>query len=161
MSTNELTAYFRSPIGTLKITGTESGVTGLYFLDGDAEYSADVPASLQTCLNQLDEYFMGKRKTFSVALHLIGTEFQRRVWNELLTIPFGVTRSYLSVAEALGDRNAVRAVGTANGQNPVSIIVPCHRVIGSDGSLTGYGGGLWRKEWLLNHEGHALQPRLF
>jgi methylated-DNA-[protein]-cysteine S-methyltransferase len=162
MAAHECMVYYRSPIGILEITGTDQGVTTIYFLNADPDRLADVPTPpVLTCLNQLNEYFNGERKEFSVPLQLAGTAFQMRVWQHLLTIPFGVTRSYLSVAEALGDRNTVRAVGTANGQNPISIIVPCHRVIGSNGSLTGYGGGLWRKEWLLNHEGHANQPRLF
>jgi methylated-DNA-[protein]-cysteine S-methyltransferase len=157
----DITTYYGSPIGTLQISGTSSGISAVRFLDGDAPRGPSaLPDALRACLDQLDEYFNGTRQAFSVPLDLRGTEFQRRVWDHLLTIPFGVTRSYLTVAEALGDRNAVRAVGLANGQNPVAIIVPCHRVIGSDGSLTGYGGGLWRKEWLLKHEGHPIQPRL-
>jgi len=103
-------------------------------------------------LTQLDEYFKGKRRKFSVKLDLRGTVFQKRVWQALLKIPFGGTASYQDIAEAVGNRKAVRAVGNANGANPVAIIVPCHRVIGSDGSLVGYGSGLWRKRWLLSHE---------
>jgi len=109
----------------------------------------------------LREYFEGRRRSFEVPLDLRGTPFQLRVWELLQRIPFGETRTYLDLALALGDPKAVRAVGAANGQNPVPIIVPCHRVIGQDGQLVGYGGGLWRKEWLLAHEGRPLQPRLF
>lgn len=157
----EISIYYLSPVGALQITGTGDAISALRFVEGNpGRGPASVPAALQICLDQLDEYFKGQRQEFSIPLHLAGTEFQRRVWNHLLTIPFGVTRSYMSVAEALGNRDAVRAVGLANGQNPIAIIVPCHRVIGSDGSLTGYGGGLWRKEWLLGHEGHAIQRRL-
>ena len=104
------------------------------------------------CIKQLDEYFSGKRKMFDIDVILKGTEFQRKVWNALKDIPYGVTVSYALIAEKTGDRKAARAVGNANNKNPVSIIIPCHRVIGSNGSLTGYGGGLWRKKWLLEHE---------
>ena len=105
------------------------------------------------CINQLDEYFSGERKIFHIDVILKGTEFQRKVWNTLKEIPYGVTVSYAMIAGKIGNKKAVRAVGNANNKNPVSIIIPCHRVIGSDGSLTGYGGGLWRKKWLLEHEG--------
>jgi methylated-DNA-[protein]-cysteine S-methyltransferase len=116
---------------------------------------------LADCVHQLDEYFARQRKSFDLKLDLRGTDFQKRVWRELLEIPFGKTVSYLDVAVALGDKKSIRAVGHANGQNPIVVIVPCHRVIGSDGSLTGYGGGLWRKEWLLNFEGSHPQTSLF
>jgi len=161
MTTSQHVAYYRSPIGVLEIAGSEAGVTAVRFLDEPPATFPDVHPTLQTCVQQLDEYFQGQRREFTVPLQLSGSDFQRRVWNELLKIPFGVTRSYLEIAEALGARNAVRAVGLANGQNPIAVIVPCHRVIGSDGSLTGYGGGLWRKQWLLEHEGHPAQQRLF
>lgn len=104
------------------------------------------------CIKQLGEYFSGEHKIFHIDVILKGTEFQRKVWNTLKEIPYGVTVSYAMVAEKTGNRKAARAVGNANNKNPVSIIIPCHRVIGSDGSLTGYGGGLWRKKWLLEHE---------
>jgi methylated-DNA-[protein]-cysteine S-methyltransferase len=107
---------------------------------------------LESCVSQLDAYFAGTLRDFSVPLSLEGTEFRRRCWAALRDIPYGETRSYRDIAKATGNIKAVRAVGGANHNNPVSIIVPCHRVIGSDGSMTGYGGGLWRKEWLLNHE---------
>jgi methylated-DNA-[protein]-cysteine S-methyltransferase len=102
---------------------------------------------------QLDEYFEGKRKKFDLLLEPMGTDFQKKVWKHLVKVPFGKTASYLDVAMALGEMKATRAVGSANGRNPIVIIIPCHRVIGSNGSLTGYGGGMWRKEWLLKHEG--------
>lgn len=149
-------AYYRSPIGVMEITGSEDGVASIYFVD-EARASATTPACLSDCVQQLDEYFNRKRKEFSLTLDLRGTDFQKRVWRELLKIPFGKTVAYLDVAVALGDKKALRAVGWANGQNPIVLIVPCHRVIGSDGSLTGYGGGLWRKEWLLNFEGSRPQ----
>ncbi|MCU0371019.1 MAG: methylated-DNA--[protein]-cysteine S-methyltransferase [Bacteroidales bacterium] len=107
-------------------------------------------------VKQLDEYFSRDRKTFDLPLDLHGTDFQRRVWNELLHIPYGKTVTYKELALKLGDIAAIRAVAAANGANPVSIIIPCHRVIGSDGSLTGYAGGLWRKKWLLEHESTDL-----
>jgi methylated-DNA-[protein]-cysteine S-methyltransferase len=153
-------AYYCSPIGTLEIVGDADGITSVEFVD-DAPRRANTPPELAECVSQLDEYFNGKRKTFSLNLVLGGTEFQNRVWRELLNIPFGRTVAYLDIARALGNRNAIRATGAANGQNPIVIIVPCHRVIGSDGSLTGYGGGLWRKEWLLNFERASAQTRLF
>ncbi len=114
--------------------------------------AVSVDPALEECVAQLDQYFKGTRKDFSLKLALEGTEFQQQVWRELSNIPYGQTASYLDIARAIGNEQAVRAVGAANGQNPISIIIPCHRVIGSDGKLTGYGGGLWRKEWLLTHE---------
>ncbi len=111
-----------------------------------------VPFCLKEGLIQLDEYFKGERRKFSVKLDLRGTDFQKQVWRALLNIPFGQAASYRDVAEAVGNKKAVRAVGNANRVNPVTIIIPCHRVIGSDGSLVGYGGGLWRKRWLLSLE---------
>lgn len=151
-------AYYRSPIGLIEIVGSDQGVSSLVFVT-QGEPSEIVPENLRECVSQLDEYFDCARREFTFKLDLRGTEFQKRVWHELLKIPYGKTISYRDIAMALGDRNALRAVGHANGQNPISIIVPCHRVIGSNGSLTGYGGGLWRKEWLLNFEG-ALNVRV-
>ena len=155
--------YSDSPLGVLEIAGSEAGIRAVRFLDEPplAPATPDLPAPLVSCVQQLHEYFAGQRRSFEVPLDLKGTPFQRRVWELLLHIPFGETRTYLDIALALGDVKAVRAVGAANGQNPVPIIVPCHRVIGGDGTLIGYGGGLWRKEWLLAHEGHPVQARLF
>jgi AraC family transcriptional regulator of adaptative response/methylated-DNA-[protein]-cysteine methyltransferase len=114
---------------------------------------------------QIDEYFNGSRTIFNIPLHLVGSEFQKRVWNALLQIPFGETRSYKQQSLLLGNEKAIRAVAGANGDNGIAIIVPCHRVIGENGSLTGYGGGLWRKKWLLQHEtkysGKASQLSFF
>jgi methylated-DNA-[protein]-cysteine S-methyltransferase len=157
MSEKEI-AYYRSPIGLIEIVGSAQGVSSINFVEQD-ESSKTIPENLRECVSQLDEYFHRARREFTFKLDLQGTEFQKRVWRELLKIPYGKTISYRDMAIALGDRNALRAVGHANGQNPISIIVPCHRVIGSNGSLTGYGGGLWRKEWLLNFEG-ALNVRV-
>jgi methylated-DNA-[protein]-cysteine S-methyltransferase len=154
-------AFYRSPIGTIEIVGTEAGVSALGFFDVKEERSGRrtqgaPPRPVAAALAQLDEYFRGQRRAFTVKLDLGGTEFQRRVWRELLTVGFGKTTTYKAVAKAVGRPGATRAVGGANHSNPVSIIVPCHRVVGSDGRLTGYGGGLWRKEWLLRHEARDL-----
>lgn len=154
------TCDYHSPIGLIEIIGSDKGVSSLLFVDRE-EKSTIVPACLHDCVQQLDEYFSGKRREFTLKLDLRGTNFQKRVWQELLTIPFGKTVSYLDLALALGDRKTIRAAGGANGKNPICIIVPCHRVIGSNGSLIGYGGGLWRKEWLLKFESRGGQTNLF
>jgi len=154
---NELQiAYYKSPIGYLKIAGSAEGIAAIDFLDEDAEATTNPAAGFEDCFRQLDEYFSHRRKTFSLKLIPQGTDFQKRVWNELLKIPYGQTVSYLDIAEALGDKKALRAVGAANGRNPIPIIIPCHRVIGRNGDLIGFGGGIWRKEWLLRHEGAVL-----
>jgi methylated-DNA-[protein]-cysteine S-methyltransferase len=123
--------------------------------------TAEVPPLLRNCHLQLQEYFEGRRQEFSVLLDLEGTEFQQRVWKQLETIRFGDTMSYLQQSEELGDLKSIRAVAAANAKNPVAVIIPCHRVLGSDGSLRGYAGGLWRKKWLLDHENPPSQTRLF
>lgn len=151
--------YYDSETGCIEITGTEDAVTSLYFIEERKLTTGKVPALLGACLEQLEEYFKGKRREFSVPLQPEGTEFQKKVWNELINIPFGKTVSYLDIARALGDPNATRAVGAANGRNPISIIIPCHRVVGHNGALTGYGGGIHRKEWLLEHERHILHGK--
>ena len=146
--------HYKSPIGLIEITGTADSLTSLYFVD-DNSYSSSTNESnqfLEQCIKQLAEYFAGDRKEFELNLMPEGTEFQKKVWNELLKIPFGETKSYLWQSKMLGNQLAIRAVATANGQNKISIIIPCYRVIGSDGSLTGYAGGLWRKKWLIEHE---------
>lgn len=143
--------YYQSPAGILEITGSEQGITSIYFVDEKKENSPDT-FCLSKCISELDEYFEGSRTMFSVNLLPKGTEFQRRVWDELMKIPYGITISYLDLALRLGDRNYMRAVGTANGRNKISIIIPCHRVIGGNGNLIGYSGGLDKKLWLLNHE---------
>jgi methylated-DNA-[protein]-cysteine S-methyltransferase len=152
---NQLATSFvtmHSPIGYLRLDGDEMGVASIFFKEADEGASEFVPQCLVDCRVQLEEYFAGKRKVFDLLLRPLGTDFQLSVWNALLSIPFGVTRSYKDVALALKKEKAVRAVGAANGQNPLSVVIPCHRVIGSNGALTGYGGELWRKEWLLAHE---------
>lgn len=164
-----------SPIGELTLTANDDGITGILFetnrhakprLDEwtRADRSEDRPATiaLSAVRSQLDEYFRGERRDFDLPLAPRGTEFQRRVWNALREIPFGRTVSYIDIARRLGDPAAVRAVGAANGRNPIPIVVPCHRVIGADGSLVGFGGGMERKRWLLAHERPAAeQPSLF
>lgn len=144
--------HYRSPIGAVEIKGTQAGIVALNFVDRPQMGDAELPRIFEECVKQLDEYFRGRRKAFSLNLTLCGTEFQNTVWRHLITIPYGRTCSYREFAAAIGKPAACRAVGNANGKNPISIIVPCHRLIGSNGSLTGYGGGLWRKEWLLKHE---------
>lgn len=155
-----MNAYFDSPIGSVEIAASEQGITSLYFLEGS--FPSNKPSGmLKNCFDQLKEYFEGKRKIFSLELDLEGTDFQKKVWNELLKIHFGETISYLELSIRIGDVKAIRAVGNANGKNPVSIIVPCHRVIGNNGRLIGYGGGLWRKRWLLEFERSFVQKDLF
>jgi len=154
-------ARYRSRIGLIEIEGSDRGVSALNFVEaGKAEAGrpgrGPLPTPLADALAQLEEYFQGRRRAFAVKLDLRGTEFQRSVWEKLLQVEFGRTTTYKDLAEAVGRPAATRAVGGANHSNPVSIIVPCHRVVGSDGSLTGYGGGLWRKEWLLRHEARDL-----
>ena len=158
------TTFYSSPIGFIEITGNENGIASLYFVDNKNKNSIEIHPSLKECVFQLDEYFNGIRKEFVLKLDLKGTEFQKKVWKQLEKIPFGKTKSYLQISKQIGDSNATRAVGNANGSNPISILIPCHRVIGSNGKLTGYGGGLWRKEWLLNHEKNCTfgkQTKLF
>lgn len=145
-------AYYESKIGPLEISGTEKGVTGLRFVRRSAKSDSSLPAVIKEALEQLDEYFAGKRKDFSIKLILEGTDFQKKVWKHLRKIPYSSTVSYKDIARAIGNEKAVRAVGGANGSNNIVIVVPCHRVIAYDGKLGGFGGGLWRKEWLLKHE---------
>jgi methylated-DNA-[protein]-cysteine S-methyltransferase len=151
-------AVYQSPIGQILVICSSSGISKLVFSDM-VEMESQENGMESLFIGQLEEYFNHKRKSFDLPLDLQGTEFQKRVWNELLKIPFGKTITYKDLALKLGDVKAIRAVGAANGANPVSIIVPCHRVIGSDGSLTGYAGGLWRKKWLLEFE--SYNPILF
>ena len=157
------TTYYKTPIGTAKIVGDANGIQSVSVLDEDSSIALEekTPKELQECVTQLDEYFNGNRKTFDLKLNPQGTEFQQKVWTALTNIPFNKTRSYLEQSKQLGDVKAIRAVASANGKNPIWIIIPCHRVIGSDGSLTGYAGGIWRKKWLLDHENPVKQQSLF
>ena len=152
---NEFTLYCSSPVGFIEIKGTDKAITSTSFIEEQGPSSETIPAVLLQCKNELDEYFAGARKNFDVPLAPEGTDFQKQVWSELLKIGFGNTTSYMAIAKKMNNPGAVRAVGLANGKNPIGIIIPCHRVIGGDGSLTGYAGGLWRKKWLLEHEGNA------
>jgi O-6-methylguanine DNA methyltransferase len=147
--------YYESPLGLIEVGAAAGAVVSLHFVD-ERRHDSSGDRLLTKAAAQLAEYFNGNRRTFALPLRLSGTAFQVRVWWQLKEIPFGKTVSYRDVAVAVGNAKAVRAVGAANGSNPIALVLPCHRVIGSDGSLTGYGGGLWRKRWLLKHEGALL-----
>ncbi len=147
--------YYESPIGLLQIGGTDQYIGELSFVDNKDQFTHGEPGIteiIHQCTEQLIEYFHGKRRHFDLPVHQHGTNFQERVWNKLMDIPYGKTISYLDLAKKLGDPKVIRAAATTNGKNKIAIIVPCHRVIGSDRSLTGYSGGMWRKKWLLQHE---------
>jgi methylated-DNA-[protein]-cysteine S-methyltransferase len=163
-------ARFASPVGELVLTASDTGLTAIYFptsrhgppplesvdwVEDDGRGPAS--AMLARARRQLEEYFAGKRTTFDVPLEPTGTPFERRVWEALRAIPYGTTTSYGVLARQLGDRRATRAVGAANGRNRIPIIVPCHRVVGARGELTGFGGGIDRKRWLLEHEGALMR----
>lgn len=154
------TVFINTPLGTAKIKGDELGVSVISILQ-EGEISKVIPVELKDAVKQLQEYFDGKRTTFNFPINPKGTDFQQKVWKALLEIPYGKTTSYMDLSKKLGDVKAIRAVASANGKNPLWIVVPCHRVIGSDGSLTGYAGGLWRKKWLLEHENPLKQQSLF
>ncbi len=154
------TAYIKTPLGIAKLQGDINGLSVISVFD-NGKITEVIPEVLEDAVYQLQEYFRGERTTFSVELNPEGTDFQKKVWNALLQIPFGKTCSYLQLSKVLGDPKAIRAVAAANGKNPLWIMVPCHRVIGSDGSLTGYAGGLHRKKWLLEHESPVTQTTLF
>lgn len=153
-------ARIKTPLGIAELTANEEGLTSVKVMDS-VEVSAEIPEELENAVVQLRAYFNGDLKTFDLKLNLQGTDFQKKVWRQLLSIPYGTTTSYLELSRSLGDVKAIRAVAAANGKNPLWIIVPCHRVIGKDGSLTGYAGGLYRKKWLLEHEDPPKQQRLF
>lgn len=155
------TAYISTPLGSAKLEGNENGLNRVTVLEQDEPESKIIPDVLIDAAYQLNEYFEGKRRYFDLLLNPEGTEFQKKVWSLLSEIPYGKTVSYLELSKRLGDVKAIRAVASANGKNPLWIIIPCHRVIGSDGSLTGYAGGLHRKKWLLNHESPSRQQSLF
>lgn len=152
--------FINSPLGITKIEGDENGIAVISILSEGA-ISDTIPNHLQEAVLQLQEYFDGKRQDFTFKLNPKGTDFQQKVWRELRNIPFGKTISYLDLSKKVGDVKAIRAAASANGKNPLWIVVPCHRVIGTDGSLTGYAGGLWRKKWLLEHENPITQQSLF
>jgi methylated-DNA-[protein]-cysteine S-methyltransferase len=173
--------HYKTPIGIAEIVGDKNGIQSIS-VKNEADFSAEnqdfstalrldsvrtlemtkkMPQCLQDCVQQLDEYFQGTRTSFDLKLNPQGTDFQKQVWQELLNISFGKTRSYMEQTKQIGDPKAIRAVASANGKNPIWIVIPCHRVIGSDGSLTGYAGGVWRKKWLLDHESPVKQQSLF
>jgi methylated-DNA-[protein]-cysteine S-methyltransferase len=164
---NTQTTYYKTPIGTAKIVGNENGIQSVSVLDDDFSTpleitkTKNIPTCLKNCVTQLEEYFAGTRTVFELKLNPQGTAFQQTVWNELLNISFGKSNTYLEQTKQIGDPKAIRAVASANGKNPIWIIIPCHRVIGSNGSLTGYAGGIWRKKWLLEHESGYKQQTLF
>lgn len=151
----------KSPLGYTKIVGDWDGIASVSVLNSEEKETEIIPKELQDCAIQLKEYFECKRTSFNLNLNPDGTSFQKKVWNELKTIPYGKTVTYLELSKRLGNVKAIRAVANANGKNPLWIIVPCHRVIGSDGSLIGYAGGLHRKQWLLEHESPNKQQSLF
>jgi len=156
---NVFKAYYESEPGLIEITAGETGIITLYFTKKKSNLKSDsksFPVHLKDCIRQLDEYFKGKRMTFDLPLIISGTDFQKKVWNELKKIPFGKTASYKEIALKAGNIKAVRAIGNANNKNKIAVIIPCHRVIGSDGKLSGYAGGVKRKKWLLEHERNFL-----
>ena len=154
-------AIIETPVGYLEITTTLNGVSSIQFKDNITEEYSPQNEITKEAAKQLAAYVKGESQTFKMPLDLSGTEFQKRVWHELQKIPYGTTISYLELARRLGDEKSIRAAASANGKNPIAIVVPCHRVIGSNGDLVGYAGGLNRKKWLLQHEGALDQLELF
>jgi methylated-DNA-[protein]-cysteine S-methyltransferase len=157
----QLKAKLKTPLGIAEIVGDKEGISRIEILDSEEFHQEEIPVELLEAVEQLQDYFSGKIKKFKLKINPSGTDFQKEVWNALNKIPYGETRSYLQLSKELGNVKAIRAVAAANGKNPLWIITPCHRVIGSDGSLTGYAGGLWRKKWLLDFENPPLQQELF
>ncbi|MEO2050524.1 MAG: methylated-DNA--[protein]-cysteine S-methyltransferase [Allomuricauda sp.] len=153
-------AYIQTPIGIAELKGDENGLASVSVLDTNKPIGT-VPDVLESAAKQFQEYFEGTRTEFDLKLNPEGTDFQKNVWEALQEIPFGKTISYLDLSKQLGDVKAIRAVASANGKNPLWIVVPCHRVIGTNGDLTGYAGGLHRKKWLLEHESPVKQTALF
>lgn len=155
--------YADTPLGEVELTSSSDHLLSVLFLKTEKNMLDKQPV-LQSAINeeakkQLMAFFKKEVTQFNLPLHPAGTDFQKTVWNELIKIPFGTTISYLTLAKKLGDVNSIRAAASANGKNPISIIIPCHRVIGTDGKLVGYSGDMWRKQWLLNHESN--QEKLF
>jgi len=153
-------ARIKTPLGIAQLCGDENGLSSVKVMD-EGDISPEIPDELKLPIEQLQAYFSGNLKDFDLKLNPQGTDFQKKVWKKLIEIPYGTTTSYLKLSRELGDEKAIRAVASANGKNPLWIIVPCHRVIGSDGSLTGYAGGLHRKKWLLELENPPNQQSLF
>lgn len=154
---------YQSPVGILEIVGTKDAIHSILFVERDKVENTvkeDTPEVLKDCLEQLEAYFKGERKDFSISYIVEGTDFQKTVWNALTSIPYAETGSYKDIAVSIGNEKAIRAVGSANGKNKLTIVIPCHRIIGSNGKLTGYAGGLWRKEWLLEHERDIMKEEM-
>jgi methylated-DNA-[protein]-cysteine S-methyltransferase len=147
-------SYYHSPIGLIKISGNKRYINEVIFIDHLEQIPATPPSSriIQLCVEQLIEYFNGSRRQFTIPVSQQGSDFQQKVWSKLIEIPFGKTISYPDLARRMGDPKVIRAASVTNGVNKIAVIVPCHRVIGSNGTLAGYAGGLWRKKWLLEHE---------
>ncbi len=145
-------SYYNSPLGYMEIIASDDALVAVKYGYDNSKDNPITNHIISSCISQFNEYFAGTRQIFDITLNPSGTDFQKLVWHELIKIPYGETISYRELSRRLSNEKAIRAVGAANGKNPISIIIPCHRVIGADGSLTGYGGGLWRKKWLLEHE---------
>ena len=162
---NQSILYLNTPIGWMEIRGSDRFVNSIRFVDRVYDQKPEPSDILMECRNQMEEYFNGKRKVFDFACEMIGTDFQKKVWEKLLEIPFGQIKTYGDIAKDLGSIKLARAVGLANGKNKLNIVIPCHRVIGSNNRLVGYGGGLIRKDWLLKHEerysGKEIQMDIF
>jgi len=156
-------AFLETPLGILLIQGDQDGISVIKFVENQNKSleTDEIPSDLRDAVDQIKNYFDGTLNEFTIKLNPQGTEFQKSVWKQLAEIPFGKTTSYLQMAKNLGDTKVIRAAASANGRNPISIIIPCHRVIGSDNSMTGYAGGIWRKKWLLAHESPVTQHTLF
>ena len=152
MNSKTYAIYIESPIGMLRLTSDKDNLLSVQFENESDQSDSEIPDILIDTRNQLNEYFAGKRKNFDLKLVPSGIEFQQKVWEEIKKVVFGTTQSYLDISIKLGSEKFTRAVGMANGKNPIPIIIPCHRIIGSNGKLTGYAGGLERKKWLLLHE---------
>lgn len=149
-------AFHKTPVGFVRIRADEEHITSISIRDEECVETPSPSFAINLAINQLDEYFAGTRKEFDLPINQPGTDFQKDVWNNLLTVKYGSTMSYLQLANQMHNPLAIRAIAASNGKNMLWIIVPCHRVIGSNGSLTGYAGGLWRKQWLLEHEARVM-----
>ncbi len=157
-------SYYESPIGLIQIKSVNQKISSVLFQEKETDAFTKTSSLNAECIQQLKQYFTGELQQFNLPLYQIGTEFQQKVWDEVYKIPYGSTVNYAHIARQLGDQKSVRAVGTSNGKNQIAIIIPCHRVIGADGNLTGYAWELWRKEWLLKHEinyAGVIEGRLF
>lgn len=150
----------KSPLGFIKIEGSSDGIFSLNFIETE-RHTEEIPAVLQEVVDQVQEYFAGTRKDFTVKIAPQGTDFQQSVWKLLQKVTYGSTITYSQLSEQYGDPKAIRAVASANGKNPILLIIPCHRIISKDGGLGGFSAEIWRKDWLLHHEQNCLQGQLF